>query len=230
MFFLPSLLEYSKESLQEKLIITKANLEKFKNLQKSQNLQKSFFHLDFVLNEFAKDRKIMESLGLKDVVEVLKKYFVKENLDLSVHFMGSTSDLNSLTKVLAEFNFPKNWEITIFVPAKFVNYFGNNLKPNQKIGIWLDLEEWQNFDFRQNLDVKNYLLMTVKAGKSGQKLIPEIAKKTIEIAQNNVDLEFILDGGWSIEFKNSDKNVKIVSYSSFWKEFMQSLNKNMNQI
>jgi pentose-5-phosphate-3-epimerase len=225
MLFLPSLLEYSKESLQKKLVVVKSNLDKFKILQKSHNLQKCFFHLDFVLEEFAKDRKVMESLGLKDVISVLKQYFVKENLNLSVHFMGITLDLSFVSKVLTEINFPKNWEITIFVPAKFTNHFVNNLKPNQKIGIWLDLEEWQNFDFKQNLNVKNYLLMTVKAGKSGQKLIPEIADNALEIVEENSIYNFILDGGWAIDFESNLSNLQIVSYSSFWNKFEQVLDK-----
>lgn len=219
MFFLPSLLEYSQESLEKRLNLVASSLPKFKQTQGSQNSKQVFFHLDFVLEYFAKDRFVMQSLGLESLLESLKKEFLQIDLNLSVHLMGNSVDLTEIAKLLPGLDFPKNWQLTIFVPPKFVNYFETIKNSNQSVGIWLDLDQWENFDFKEYPKVQDYLLMTVLAGKSGQKLLPQTKAEALKMVQNNPNLEFILDGGWSIDFESSLTNLKVVSYSSFWKKF-----------
>ena len=70
------------------------------------------------------------------------------------------------------------------------------------------------------------LLMTVKAGLSGQIMTPETKQKAIQIVQKNPEINFILDGGWQLSdltnLENSGIklfNVDLVSYSSFWQNF-----------
>ena len=75
---------------------------------------------------------------------------------------------------------------------------------------------------------KKILLMTVCAGLSGQKLEKETQKLVLEIVQKNLDVQFILDGGWQVEDlqiikKLNLKNVDLVSYSSFWQKFEQEI-------
>jgi hypothetical protein len=90
-----------------------------------------------------------------------------------------------------------------------------------KIGTWLDLDQYSKetkFEYVDNL------LMTVLAGKSGQKLTSEVRANCLKIVESNPKVSFTIDGGWTVLDELSELNIKqknklnVVSYSSFWKE------------
>lgn len=222
---LPSLLEYSKPELDSKLDLVLADLTKFKKLTKQPESILSF-HLDFVLENFAKNRKVSPSLDLNILLELLELKFSQLNLDLSIHLMGNKTDLKASLKFLSQFELNPNFQARIFVPLEFVPEFEKitNTKKNLTTGVWLDLGEWNQQKIDQ-ADLQDFLLMTVLAGKSGQKLTIETKQKSLEIAKNNKDKNFILDGGWSLQdvdklsINNNFKQLQLVSYSSFWQAF-----------
>jgi pentose-5-phosphate-3-epimerase len=216
--FLPSLLEYSTESLTHKLDLILGDFEQFNKLTKSNNTKKIHLHLDFVLPQFAKDRFVMKSLSTDSLFEVLQSKCADKKLVLSLHLMGDSEDLATIYNFFESYSFNSNWEYLFFVPEKYIDLWQNSefgKHQNVESGIWLDLDQWQD----HKLTAKNYLLMTVFAGKSGQKLTPEIQAKVLELVQKNPDKQFILDGGWSVDDTNYPENCQIVSYSSFWKTF-----------
>jgi pentose-5-phosphate-3-epimerase len=200
---LPSLLEYSVESLE-----TKFSLLQEKKLNS--------LHLDFVLPQFAKDRNVMTSLSMEIVFSTLQRHSNIQRLDLTIHLMGTIEDLFDAYKFFEKYSFNPLWNYKILIPAKYIQSWRNQIKNKQRnvqIGSWYDLDEWDNVDFSTK---QTNLLMTVKAGKSGQKLTTEIQKKAILITKKYPQAHFILDGGWEWDF-DSQKNVDHVSYSSFWK-------------
>jgi pentose-5-phosphate-3-epimerase len=251
MIFLPSLLEYSKESLEKKLQKVEANLTEFIKLQCGQKPSNSIdkipihFHLDFVLEQFAKDRSVMKSSDLATVFSVLEEFFKNRKLILSIHLMGTIEDLFDTYKFFLNYSVNQNWDYEIYVPENYTNQFEfiARTEENMKIGIWYDLEEWESrFGIKnKKLKIKNsevdqikdYLLMTVLAGKSGQKLTDKVESKVLEIVKNNPELNFIVDGGWSLQFREKYRteesdynNLFVVSYTSFWKEFDKALKEN----
>jgi pentose-5-phosphate-3-epimerase len=208
-----SLLEYSLESLQNKLHLLDNHVNVVNDLQKSRSLS---LHLDFVLPQFAKDRSVMTSLGLCDVFDTLKKQYNNQKLELSIHLMGETEDLLDAYKFFDNHTLNPLWHYLILVPEKYLNSWQKNLKKtrnNIRFGCWYDLNEWQGVNFIQK---RTNLLMTVLAGKSGQKLTPEIQQNVLDVTRLHPNTHFILDGGWSID-TISKENTDIVSYSSFWK-------------
>jgi len=225
--FLPSLLEYSAQNLQQKLDLIQTNFAKFQTLTKQKNPDQINFHLDFVLPVFAKEREVKPSLDLKTVLTKLSQTF-SQKLKLSIHLMGLETDLAECNNFFEKYSLPKNFLVEIYLPQqqfytwKYPVFENFNSTKNCKLGLWLDLNQWQEFDlseFSQKHSVQNFLLMTVLAGKSGQKLTTEIQSQVLSIAQKYQNYHFILDGGWQIEFESNLKNLEIVSYSSFWKQF-----------
>ncbi len=216
--FLPSLLEYSKESLQDKLSLVQTNISKFKTLQQNYQNTTLGFHLDFVLPQFAKDRAVMTSLGLADIFRGLDGNFSSTKLTLSVHLMGALEDLEQAYNFFYNYQFNPNWAYLLLVPENQFLPWQNefNAQDNLQTGIWYDDFEWADKQF--NL-AKNYLLMTVRAGKSGQKLTPEMKDMALSLAKLYPQYNFIVDGGWSIAEENRMSNLDIVSYSSFWQKF-----------
>ena len=78
----------------------------------------------------------------------------------------------------------------------------------------------QNPNFQSLQKTPKILLMTVKAGSSGQKMTLETKNQVLEIIQKNPKINFILDGGWQLsDLEISPKNADLVSYSSFWQNF-----------
>ena len=217
--FLPSLLEYSTESLQQKLDLITIEITKFKQLTKTTGSDQISLHLDFVLPQFAKDRSVMKSLSPQSVFDTLETSFKDKQLSLSLHLMGDSEDLSEVYRFFESYNFNPKWEYLFFVPEKYSNLWQTaqfSQQKNIKTGIWLDLNEWQSNDLKASGD---YLLMTVLAGKSGQKLTDEIKNKVLGLTKNHTEKNFILDGGWSVDNSDYPENVKVVSYSSFWKNF-----------
>lgn len=304
---LPSLLEYSNTSLEQKLLSVLDNLPKFQNLtsqkiapfQTQDNQKMLHFHLDFVLEQFAKDRSVMKSLDLETVFAILKQKMSGQNLALTVHLMGESEDWPTAFQFWQQLIVPNKWQVDLFVPAKLTKLF-TFAKMSCRTWTWFDLNQWENLgdnfeksvaDIKielendiQNLDLnqdltksslnndletslenqsqvnkpfkneeikvgkktdlldnlkspeqsilsksnvnlgtqKNkVLLMTVKAGLSGQKMTPETKQKALQTIKNNPSFNFIVDGGWQIEdlaiLANLHlSNVDLVSYSSFW--------------
>ncbi len=62
---------------------------------------------------------------------------------------------------------------------------------------------------KQELQITNYLLMTVVAGKSGQKLTAQNKQEVLEVVRKNPEIDFIVDGGWSLEFRSEIKNEEL---------------------
>jgi pentose-5-phosphate-3-epimerase len=219
---LPSFLEYSPESLQvklDKVLNQETNFRLSTNQSKTEYLE---FHLDFVMENFAKDRSVLKGLDLETTLTQIENTFPKKNLDLSIHLMGDIQDLFEARKYLEEYSFNQGYNYTVFVPEKFTKEFKKLEKNNVKIGIWYDLGEWSQEKIEANPGIKDYLLMTVIAGKSGQKLNDDTKEKVLDLTSKFLDKYFILDGGWSLddEAANRDKsNLRFVSYSSFWKSF-----------
>jgi len=211
--FLPSLLEYSVEELRRKCLFIQQHKATVLDLTHQQTLS---LHLDSVLPEFAKSRAVMTSLSIQTVLDVLAEFFQDQPLILSIHLMGETEDMIDVYKVFEQYNLPKHWQITILVSETsrlvFETLFAN--KKHVNVGTWLDLSEWGQYNFQPK---KDYLLMTVLAGKSGQ-IRKDIDKNAVvAIAKKNAESKFIVDGGWLVDEQFHQKNMEIVSYSSFWK-------------
>lgn len=279
---LPSFLEYSDIQLRIKLEKVFLNIDKFQqisgqncqnsnqnNIQKNQitnqvvnqigkienqqDCQKLLhFHMDFVFNEFARNRKVMQSLEQKIVFNLILEFFENYNLRLSVHLMGENLDWKKAFEFWQGFQIPKSWQIDLFVEPKMTNLFSFK-NPNLTTFCWFDKDFLQNktdniFENVEDITFKNtkleqnssqlsqkqqeieslkqqkVLLMTVFAGISGQKLEKETQELVLEIVQKNLQIDFILDGGWKIEDLEiinelNLKNVDLVSYSSFWQRF-----------
>jgi hypothetical protein len=212
--FLPSLLEYSPQNLQARLITILDNKHKFLEFQKSKTIT---LHLDFVLPEFAESRGVTAGNSPEIVFENIRKVFGNQPLILNTHFMGLNGDMGEVFDFLEEFEMESEWKMTVFVDEKYINKFNNLASSRLTVGQWLDLGE---YDAETELfEGNNYLLMTVVAGKSGQKLTEEVKNTALQIVKNNPEVGFTIDGGWSVDFELTDPNLNIVSYSSFWKEF-----------
>jgi hypothetical protein len=216
--FLPSLLEYTPQDLESKLKLICSDKESFMKYQKSDD-GKIYLHLDFVLPEFALSRGVDRGNLESTVFDLIEKYFADDQLYLSIHLMGLDKDLefsfDFLLDKLSNYVFEYDWVGEIFVAKDYVEEFITIEEcSNFKVGEWLDLGEW-NKESKFEAD-ENYLLMTVVAGKSGQKLLEEDKSLMFEIAKNNPESNFTVDGGWNLESEPKE-NFKIVSYSSFWK-------------
>jgi pentose-5-phosphate-3-epimerase len=238
--FLPSLLEYTTQALEDKLQLVKNHLTEFEAIQKTPD-DKICLHLDFVLSEFAMSRNVKPGNDPAVVFGLIQKYFRDQQIVCNCHFMGSAKDTAEVLEFFKAYNWNPNWEYILYVGQEFVQEFEKQLKlplakglaakltgVTVKIGAWLDLDQY-------NLDTKfvfqDYLLMTVFAGKSGQKLTEVVRINTLEAIQNNPDVNFTIDGGWAVtdelnklNFEQKNK-LNIVSYSSFWKEFVNIIAK-----
>jgi hypothetical protein len=218
--FLPSLLEYSPQDLESKLKLICSDKESFLKYQKSED-GKIYLHLDFVLPQFALSRNVKQGNLESIVFESLEKYFADDQLYLSIHLMGLDKDLDFsfdfLLDKLSNYVFEYDWVGEIFVSRDYLDEFKTIEEcSNFKIGEWLDLGQWNKETVYETNE--NYLLMTVTAGKSGQKLLEEDKNLMFEIANTYPESNFTVDGGWNLESEPKE-NLKIVSYSSFWKGF-----------
>jgi pentose-5-phosphate-3-epimerase len=207
MQILPSLLEYTVQSLDTKLKLLQNPI-----VNTITNHQSLHIHLDVVMKDFAKQRSIMQSLEFDTVHTELMRYYLLQKIELTIHFMGESSDLFELYKTLQSFEFNTNWHYTILVPLSHIVTFKELLKPkNIEVGVWCDLEKWE-----VHTEAKTLLLMTVKAGLSGQKMTPEIKNKAAKFVVANPNHKFILDGGWNIDDTIDASNAMLVSHTSFW--------------
>jgi pentose-5-phosphate-3-epimerase len=226
MYIIPSLLEYSTSQLSSRLNLIQNKYKIFQNIT-GQPKEVLDLHLDFVFPQFAKDRAVMTSLSLDTVLEELEQRFGNNQLILSLHLMGALEDLQSANQFLQTYTFNPIWRYHIFVEDKLIPTFRIHemIFENVQLGIWYDPSDWATKNIQiPTQSISNYLLMTVIAGKSGQSKQPEISNKALEMATSHPKLDFIIDGGWSVDEISKIKatqnltNLKIVSYSSFWQE------------
>lgn len=208
---LPSLLEYSTEELESKLAILHQYPSKIKKLTKQRSLS---LHIDWVMKYFAQSRSTMMSLDAESVLTTLLRFYSTKKLTLSIHCMGDSEDLLFAYRFFEKYKFNNKWDYTIYVQEKYFNLWKSAFHLHTKIGIWYDLDEWQEADFYPQY---HYLLMTVLAGKSGQVSSEQSQKMALDICRNNMESSFILDGGWKINQDIGLDNCMIVSYSDFWK-------------
>jgi len=231
---LPSLLEYSIYDMNKRIeqIFGLLQENKLESLIKTSNLD-SFdnlhLHLDFVLPQFAKDRSpILTSLSFETIFSCLKTKFRKNKLNLTVHLMGELEDISKAWNYFKTFRKPKNWVITLFVPLNHCQAWKKEFQ-KYTIGAWIDLNQWLDLSkvtsIKDSLgSIENILVMTVVAGKSGQKLeqitISHLSEFIINVGQSK---SYIVDGGWSQEiayqYQNMHPNqnhIDFVSYGSFW--------------
>jgi hypothetical protein len=242
--FLPSLLEYTPAELQAKLELIQKNPAAFQQIQKATD-GKIYLHLDFVLPEFAAQRNVLPGNGPKVVFDLISKYFGDQAVVCNSHFMGSANDTAEVLEFFQSYSWNPNWEYILYVGPEFVVNFnlfknsntrdrhlvqserssvaGKNIPKSLslKIGAWLDLDQ---YDIKTKFGYQDYLLMTVFAGKSGQKLTPEVRSNCLKVVEDNPYIKFTIDGGWAVldelsELNTDQKNkLNVVSYSSFWKE------------
>lgn len=225
MLFIPSLLEYSLVQLETRLQLVKNNLAAFQKIQNSKS--DISFHLDFVMPQFAKDRHVMCSMGLESVLNSVDEYFAEKEVNLSIHLMGTAEDLYQALDFFKVYEFNPKWQYTVYVPANFTSTFSylTAIFKNLEIGVWLDKNEW-NLDNITIIseNIKKFLLMTVVAGKSGQKLEQYKIDEVKQLCEKLPKIHFLVDGGWSVESNLEFSNLEIVSYTSFWKQFNLSIN------
>jgi hypothetical protein len=218
--FLPSLLEYDASKLDSNLKLIIKNLSILRSFQKSPD-ETVYLHLDFVLPMFAKSRGVEASLDIETNLDLIEKHLDLEKVDLTIHLMGIEEDfevIDLLIERLSNYVFDRpDWSGIVFVPTSELEDFEViEICSNLKVGTWIDYGEY-NIETKFE-ESKNYLLMTVKAGKSGQKLTEEGIQAVYQIASDNSKTNFVADGGWKVDAKLED-NLDIVSYTSFWQEF-----------
>jgi hypothetical protein len=259
--FLPSLLEYTPQALETKLQLITSHLAEFQIIQKSPDekiyLHLDFVLAEFaasrniepgnspdvvleLIHKYFHDQKLVcnsHFMGsAKDtarVLEFFKTYNWNPNWKF-VLYVGHefVEEFEKEIKPLAispsgEVHEPLSTPSASLPPLKRGNNQGQI--PNRiKIGAWLDLDQ---YDLNTKFELQDYLLMTVYAGKSGQKLTEEVRLNTLNIIQKNPELSFTIDGGWAIndELKELNLDIKnklsVVSYTSFWKEFEKLITK-----
>jgi pentose-5-phosphate-3-epimerase len=225
MHILPSTLEYSRESLEQKLRLVSQNLDNFHRLQGTSDVIK--LHIDVVMRQFAQDRSVMASVDLVTNLELIEQYFADTTVELTIHLMGTAEDLKEAHEFLQKYTFNLNWTYIIFIPEAFVPTFEVHslLFDHVRVGIWYDKGEWsENKCNSWKSRINDYLLMTVYAGKSGQKRSDDDKAKAITLAQSFPDKYIVVDGGWQVgeqEELQDFQTLDMVSYSSFWKQFLE---------
>jgi pentose-5-phosphate-3-epimerase len=210
---LPSVLTYSDIEAEKKLkyLFTTEDWKKTAAQEKMISI-----HLDIVSKSFAQNRNVLMSQPINSLWGIIKKYsFSNQKYYFSIHLMSNSDDLIEFEKYFSEIFVPDNFILKIFVYPKYVDYFNKiYAKANVEFGAWYDLDEWSvetNFQYSSNL------IMTVLAGKSGQKKDPIQNQKVQEILRLN-NKYFIVDGGWKTDEINMyDQNkLDIVSSGDFW--------------
>ncbi len=206
MLILPSLLEYSTFDLDRRI-------------KKLSQLNKNEIHIDTVCQNFARSRNIMMSLSVKTVLEHLLEQLKHKSLLVTIHIMGDIEDLVLVYQFFAGYHFEPNWQYRIYLPLNSeLAFVSLETMTNVRIGNWLDLNQWNiATDFGQYI-YSTLLLMTVKAGLSGQTLLSETKQDAFELAIKNPNINFIFDGGWSCLFDTDVENVDLVSYTSYWRK------------
>jgi pentose-5-phosphate-3-epimerase len=239
MHFLPSFLEYSDITVKQKISLLE-DLSQDKIISEKEIKQftadYTYLHLDIISKYFAQDKNVLMSLDSKSYLAVLEKYFSQQNIHLSIHLMGNVEDLVKEWQFYSNHVFLNQWQYSLYIPYKYFQSWRSLTKDNVKIGCWYDLDQWyqiENFNFN-NTQISNILLMTVNAGKSGQKSNLDAQIQALKLVTNHPDVNFILDGGWKTDLTTmlkslpkSDieayyklKNLDIVVNSDFWRKYI----------
>lgn len=207
----PSLLEYSIPDLVKRLNYLQSNMSQCMHYAHQDILT---LHIDCVCKRFAQDKHALMSNSLQTTLDTIAERFSLDRLHLSIHLMGDTEDLMELYAFLNTYQTLPMWSYTIFIPEEFYISWSQQFNSDtMTIGIWYDLNMWTTQVFAPTI---NYLLMTVPAGKSGQKALLTDKNKALNIARTNPQSRFIVDGGWNIDEDPLLDNLQVVSYSSFW--------------
>jgi hypothetical protein len=213
MSILPSTLEYTAQALEKKIALIITNLSIFKELSQQRTIE---LHVDLVYPFFARERGVMSSLSLTDNIKAISN--IEEDVYLTVHFMGTLDDVTLFNLELESIVIKPNITIELYVPT--------NMNPRMfvchyPIYHWFDINEYRLIE---SVTSDKKLLMTVKAGKSGQTLQPDTQRQATELIKQYPQGSIIVDGGWQLS--DYSKGLNMVSYSSFWKEFSRLTNHN----
>jgi hypothetical protein len=204
---LPSTLEYSTIEFQKKIDYVSNNIDKFKTLGQQKVLE---FHIDLVYPAFAKDRSVMSSISLTD------NYKIIESLNLpckvTIHFMGLLDDVELINKELKSLKLNPKIESELYIPI--------NMDPKMILTeipkyYWFDVDQCEQIITKGTSKI---LYMTVFAGKSGQVLTEGNKTKALDIIKRRGAENVIVDGGWATT--DCKSGLRMVSYSSFWKQFI----------
>ena len=194
-----------------------ANRERF--LRLTRQTEPITWHADFVLLKFAQQRRIQPSFDLATYFGIFGKNFPYPAI-LQIHLMGEDEDMEQSLEFLQTQLVNPQWQYQILVRPRDYIYWINQLKSVSKyqLGVWYDLGEWEAIG---QFDHSLVLLMTVKAGLSGQNLTESVSNLALTKVAQNPNTKFILDGGWKIETNLTNyPNLCIASDTSFWKLFM----------
>ena len=205
---LPSTLEYSKESLETKICYIQDHRSRFKALTNQSIFE---MHIDLVYPEFAKSRSVMSSLDLETNLNSMIKLIDNKCL-LTIHFMGELDDISNFSKSLNKYTHLTN-NLEIYIPY---NLSIESFPKGFKYYFWHDKDQ-----LNLKIKSKKVLLLTVKAGISGQKRLDQDKKIALEVVAKLGNKNVIVDGGWST--KDLEIGLRMVSYSSFWSEFMNEI-------
>jgi hypothetical protein len=194
-----------------------ANRERF--LRLTRQTEPITWHADFVLPKFAQQRQILPSFNLATYFEIFSKNFPYPAV-FQIHLMGEDEDMEQSLEFLQTQLVNPQWQYQILVRPRDYIYWTDQLKSvsQYQLGVWYDLGDWEAIG---QFDHSLVLLMTVKAGLSGQSLTESIINLALTKVAQNPNTQFILDGGWKIETNLTNyPNLCIASDTSFWKLFM----------
>jgi hypothetical protein len=252
--FLPSLLEYTPQDLESRLKLIQSHMSEFQSIQRAVDgkihLHLDFVLPEFaaernvqpgnnpeivfgLIHKYFHDQKIVcnshfmgSAKDTNEVLEFFQTYQWNPNWEY-ILYVGKEfveafeNEIKLLVKSRSgEVYEPKSTPSPAVPPLKRrINQ--SKFQSSIKIGTWLDLDQYST---ETKFEYKDNLLMTVFAGKSGQKLTEEVRTNCLKVVQSNPEISFTIDGGWTVldqlnELSNEQKNkLNVVSYSSFWKE------------
>ena len=204
--------DYSPAGVTEDITTITNYFELYSELTKNDHLA---LHLDVCLPNFVAENKIETYIapvdyfrGIEEGLTYYRNNF-ETRIELNIHFMGLSDDYEMAEDFIANYTFGSD--------VDWVYYIENSSHfSDERVGSWYDDYQWGP---GIKLKEKNVLLMSVKAGNSGQRKTKKTEQKMLKVAAENPTTNFVFDGGWGVDFETELKNVKVVSYGSFWKEF-----------
>ena len=217
---LPSTLEYSITNFQKKIDLIINGLDRYLELSHQEVLE---LHVDLVYPFFARENSVMSSISLIDNLRII--YDMVEKLQqkcfLTIHFMGLLDDVILFNRHLEKIKKHKLINMELYIPLNLnQKMFINSL--DLPIYYWYDIDQYSKITTK---DQSKKLLMTVKAGKSGQVIKEESYNKTLKIIEDCGVSNIIIDGGLKIKdylkyLSDNKQDLRMVSYSSFWNNFL----------